>query len=122
MSTPLTLDVVDGTGNPQNIPLLPGVLSEAAIDISSSGDNTIVAGVTAQTVKLYRLVLMMSAAVTVLIKDGASTTLMKVPSNQLQLVLDLSTHPWFTTSSGNALVINLSSGVEVTGVAHYIQS
>lgn len=65
-------------------PSLPTVaqLTYASISASSSGDNTVIAGTTGQTIRIYALVINYAASpVTILFKNGASTTLMTQPLN-----------------------------------------
>lgn len=98
-------------------------LSRAAINISASGDNTIVAGVAAQRVYVLRLFLWSNGIVNVQIKDGAGTNLtgaMALVAQSSQRY-DFSDEPWFVTSNGNAFVINLSAAIQVSGVCHYVQ-
>ena len=107
-------------------PSLPTVAgtSRVAINISASGDNTIVAAVTAQTIRVHKLFLAASGAVSIKFKDGASTDFM--PAFPLQayggMVLDSDQDPWFVTTAGNALIINLSAAVQVSGILYYSQS
>lgn len=99
-------------------------MSRAAINISSSGDNTIVAAVGGQTVRIHKLFLIASGAVNLKFKDGASTDL--TPALPLQaygaMTLDFDQEPWFITAAGNALIINLSAAVQVSGRVYFTQS
>ena len=99
-------------------------LSRAAINISASGDNTIVSGVGGQTVRVFKIFFVCSAAVNVTIKDGASTSLtgaMAFSANGA-LTLDFDSEAWFITSSSNAFIINLSGAQQVSGAVYYTQS
>lgn len=97
------------------------------INFSSSGDNTIVAGVSGKKVRLYRITFVVGAATNLEFKDGASIVLAgpyPLAANQ-SFVLDYTftgMPPWFTTASGNAFVINSSNAVQIGGAADYVQS
>lgn len=99
-------------------------LTSAAISTSSSGDNTIVSGTGGQTIRVYRIVFVVSAAVNVTIKDGAGTSLSGamafLPNGGL--VLDFTSEPWYVTSTSNAFIINLSSAVQISGTVWYTKS
>lgn len=98
--------------------------SRAAISTATSGDNTIVAGVAAKTVRIHKLIITSVASpVTILFKDGASTTLLTwvAPTNG-GIVLDFDGEPWFITTAANAFVINLSAAVQIYGRCYFTQS
>jgi len=99
-------------------------LTEAIIDHSTLGDNTIVAGTALQTIRVFRIFFVCDAPVNVIIKDGASTALTgtMILQSGATVVLDLCGQPWFTTSAGNAFVINLSSAVGIRGRCYYTKS
>ena len=95
--------------------------SEARINVSSSGDTALVTATSSQTTKVYRLILMAAAAVTVQFKDG-STVLLELPLAANQgVVLDFTQYPFLTTSANTALNINLSAAVSVQGRIYYIK-
>lgn len=105
---------------------VPNPFTQVPINASASGDNIIVAGVAGKQVKVFRLKLIVAAAVVVLVKDGA--TVIDGPlsfSANEGMILDWSGYdapPWYTTSLGNALIMNLSTGVQVGGNLDYVQS
>ena len=111
---------------PENRRAVPtaAAMTSASLNISSSGDNTVVSAQSGQTVRLHKLLLVAVGAVNVKFKDGAGTDL--TPALPLQaggsIVLDFDGEPWFVTSSGNALIINLSAAVQVSGRLYYTQS
>jgi hypothetical protein len=99
-------------------------LSEAAVSAGTSGDNTLIAGVASKTIRVYRLFLVANGSVQVVIKDGASISLtggMQLSTSTI-INLPLDGEPWFTTSSGNAFVVNLSAAIFVCGRVYYLQS
>lgn len=98
-------------------------LAEAKIDFSTTGDNTIVAAVAAQTIRLHKIFFVVSADTNITIKDGASgltgVITMKAGGS---FVLDMDGDPWFTCSTNTALVINQSGTAQISGRVYYRQS
>ncbi len=101
----------------------PTFLSRAAITFSGSGDNALVAAVAGQIVQVYRIFFVVGGTTNLTFKDGASTSLsgaMPFIANGA-MVLDNSGDPWFTTTAGNAFILNSSSGVQISGTVYYLQ-
>lgn len=99
-------------------------LSSTPINLTSSGDNTVKAGVGGQTIRVFRIFFTTTVAQTITFKDGASTALTG-PVNFTAagaMVLDFDAEPYFITSSGNGFVMNLSVGGQVSGRIYYTQS
>ena len=98
-------------------------LSEAKIDLNSIGDNTLVSAVASQTIRLYKIQFIVAADVDIIFKDGSTalTGLMTLFAGG-SYILDFDKEPWYTTSSGSALVLNLSAAVQVSGRLHFVQS
>lgn len=97
-------------------------LTGGAVSISSSGDNIVIAAVSAQSTKVHRLRLYPSAAVTVVVKNGA-TTLETIPfTGAGAFILDFSTRPYYTTSNNTDFILNLSGATAVTGRIDYVTS
>lgn len=95
-----------------------------AINFSNTGDNTVVAGVSGQTIRVWRLFFVVSAATNITIKDGSSTSLtgaMNMLANG-SAFWDLQGDPWFVTASGNGFVINQSGTAQVSGTCYFSQS
>jgi hypothetical protein len=90
----------------------------AVINASASGDNTIVAAITSHRIIVLNYVLSAAGAVNGTWKDGAVavTGLETLPAagSSLAVVGNLDS-PLFRTTSGNALVLNLSAAVAVGG-------
>lgn len=99
-------------------------LTSASINASASGDNTLVAAVAAQTVRVFKLFLVANGAVNIKFKDGAATDLTAVMNLNIggSITIDLDGEPWFLTSAGNAFVLNLSAAVQVSGRIYFTQS
>lgn len=94
---------------------------EAAIDFSSSGDNTVIALVASKKIKVHRIFFVASSATNITIKDGASTSLtgaMAMSANG-GFTLDMQGDPWFTTTAGTAFIINQSGSAQVSGRIYY---
>lgn len=96
----------------------------AAIDVASSGDNTLVAAVSAKKIRVVSLYLVASAAVTVRFESGASGTAL---SGQMQLaanggfVLPFNPAGWFETAADALLNLELSGNTSVDGGLGYVE-
>lgn len=101
-------------------------LSEIAINCALNGDNVIVAAVALQSVRLYGFFLIVNAAVDLKWRDGAAGTdfhpVQYMLGKGAGWMLPRDGQPWFTTAVGNALVLNLSAAIQVSGRAYYAQS
>lgn len=106
-------------GTPYNSFTTPLVINFAA-----SGDNTVVAAVASQVIRVYRIFFVVSGATNITIKDGASTSLTGAMTFNTggAWVLDMSGDAWFTTASGNSFIINSSNAVQVSGAVYYAQA
>ena len=96
-------------------------LTSAPINISSSGNNVVVAGQAGKVIHVYRMAMVAMSSVTATIQYGGSTALtgpMALAANQ-ELYFPFDTQPVFITSPGNAFEIKLSSGVPVGGVVYF---
>ena len=98
-------------------------LSEAKIDLVATGDNTIIAAVAAQTIRVHRIFFVASAATTIIIKDGSTalTGAITVTAGG-SFVLDMDGDPWFVCSTNTAFIINQSGTAQISGRAYYRQS
>lgn len=99
-------------------------LTEIIVDAAGAGDNTIISGVAAQTIRIWKIFFVCDADVSVLFKDGAGinlTGLVAMKANG-SVVLDFDGEPWFTASAGNAFIINLSGAFGIRGRCYYSQS
>ena len=104
----------------------PNQFTQTPINVNDAGDTVLVLGIVGKQIKVFRLKLIVAAAVTILIKDN-QTTLdgpLSFSANQ-GMVLDFTSidmPPWYTTSLGNSLIMNCSSGVQIGGNMDYLQS
>lgn len=114
-------------GVPGGIPLAvvagapTGSLYTAArVALSAAGDNTLVAGIAGQTIRLYALALTLAAPVDLALKDGG--TVLGTFQGVAALFLDpLGGNPRWVTAPGSDLVVNLASAVACTGTAWFTQ-
>jgi hypothetical protein len=96
----------------------------AIIDAATSGDNTLVAGVTSRKIRVLSAFLMSSGTVTARFESGASGTAL---TGQVQLiaqtgfVLPFNPAGWFETAAGVLLNLELSGAVSVDGSLTYIE-
>jgi hypothetical protein len=99
-------------------------MTPVAVNISNSGNNTVIGSATGKVIRVYRIVLVAASTVAVTVQDGSSTALTGAMtlSAGVPLTLDFSSQPWFVTSSGNAFILNLGSSVQVSGAAYYQQT
>lgn len=101
-----------------------GRMSQTAINFSTSGDNTLVAGVGGQTIRIWRIIFNVGGSTNITIKDGAVTAFSGplTFSSSGGMILDFSGEPWYTTSTSNAFVFNSTNAVQVGGTVWYTQS
>lgn len=101
----------------------PTYLTATAINLSSTGSNTIVAGATGLKVRVYRLLLTTQAATTVTFQDGSSnlTGAIGLGANGA-IVLDNTGDPWFQTGTGNTFALTQSATATITGAIWYTQT
>lgn len=94
----------------------------APINVSSSGDNTVVAGVTSKKIKVLSVVLVAAGAVSVKWRSGTTDLSGAMPLAANSGFVLPSASPvgrYFETASGQALNINLSGAVQVSGHISY---
>lgn len=93
----------------------------ATINVSSAGDNHIVAAAPGQRIAVYELLLWNAQQNTLQLKDGHTPLtgpLTNFPA-QTGLLLNFSGSPHFVTSPGQPLVLNLSEAKQVSGYVRY---
>lgn len=95
----------------------------AVISFSSSGDNTVVSAVAGQSIRVYRMTFVVSADTVITIKDGASTGLTGAMTFFAggAYVLEWQDVPWYTTTTGNAFIINQTGTAQVSGRIEFQQ-
>lgn len=96
----------------------------AAIAASSSGDNTLVAAVSAKKIRVICAFMIASGSVTVRFEDGAGGTAL---TGQMDLVANSGfvipgyDSGWFETSANTLLNLELSGAVNVAGCLSYLE-
>ncbi|CAB4177324.1 hypothetical protein UFOVP998_13 [uncultured Caudovirales phage] len=102
-----------------------GDYTTAVVSTSSSGETALVALTSSQSIRVMAMVLVFAGACTVKFKDGASgsdlTGAMTMKPGG-SIVLDPTGEPWLKASNGNAFVMELSVGVQVSGWLKYTKS
>lgn len=101
-----------------------GLTTRAAIALTTSGDNTIVAGSGALLVRVWRMYFSVSAPVNIKFGDTTVTYFSGTSPFGVNggMVLDFNKdEPWFTTAAGKGFVINLSANVTCAGMLWYTQ-
>lgn len=100
-------------------------LSSAQISAASSGDNTLLAGTASQTIRFFKGWLVNAGATSVNLKFRSATTDLH-PAIPLapgaSWFFDFDGEPWFVTTVAEALVLNLSAAVQISGRFHYTKS
>ena len=96
-------------------------LNPTPINFATSGDNTIIAAIALTRFSIDQMFLIVGGMCNMTIKDGNGTALTgPLPlSANAGIFLDFSGEPWFTTSLGNAFVINIDQAVQVSGMVQY---
>jgi len=98
-------------------------LTGAAINCTLVGDNILVAAIPATVIRIYRLIAVFATACTAIFYNGAAGTALTGAMSMSQygsITLDFSGEPWFVTTAGNAFVIKLSAGIQVSGRIWYL--
>jgi hypothetical protein len=117
--------LVDSNGYLQ-VTTKPSVaLQNAVIDTASSGDNTIVAADATKKIKVVSYSIVVSAAVSVRWKSGATSKsgAMAFAANGGIALAGNVNAPLFETAVNNALVLNLGSANQASGhVAYFLEA
>jgi hypothetical protein len=111
MGSGVTLQAVDGR--------FP---TSASLSFNSNGSNTLITGVSGQIIRVYRILLYTTTAVTVQFFDGATalTGVMSLPATG-QFILPMDGNPWFIMSAGNSFNCTLGGAVVTAGKVDYTQ-
>jgi hypothetical protein len=108
--------VVDGDGNQQNFPVPPPLLAPVEINANSGFPLTLVAATAGMIIRVYRMFLTIDAATVLTFQDGATNLVPEFkPQAGEQITLDPQLFPWFQTTIGDALKLNSSNAVQITG-------
>jgi hypothetical protein len=96
----------------------------AIIDAATSGDNTIVAAVTAKKIRVHSLFLVAAGAVTARFESGAGGTAL---TGQMSfaanggIAMPFNEGGWFETAAGSLLNLELSGAISVDGGLSYVE-
>ena len=96
-------------------------MQSAPINVSASGDQTLIAGVNGSAYAVYGMILVAAGSVSVTIKNGSTALTGPIPlaaSSQFSFPLNVDTS-YASVTPGNALVINLSGATQVSGIVYY---
>ena len=97
-----------------------GYLTNAAVNVTGAGDQTLVSATASQTTRVFRLFLVAAGVTNITIKTGSTSLSGVIPLTPNQgFVLDFDGEPWFVTGSNEAFVINVSAAVDVDGFIQY---
>lgn len=103
----------------------PARTSSVAVNFSSSGVNTIVAGAASTKVRVYRLIIVATGATNITFQDDNGSPVLFTGAIPLQangsITLDFSDEAWFTTTTAKGFTINSSNAVQVSGIVYYTQ-
>jgi hypothetical protein len=103
-----------------NGPGMPDLdLTAVPVNLSSSGDSTIVSGIPSVVIAVHRVVLAAASPVTIQFKSN--TTELSGPQSVSQIGLSASATPYYETTAGEGLVISLGSAIQVGGTIWYKQ-
>ena len=123
-----TEPALDGTAQIQCVKLEPSAenkLTRVLVNINSSGDNTLVTAVAAKVVSVYYGFLVAQGSVSLNFRDGVAGSSLNGAAFPIvangSVNFPWSPEPWIFNSPGNALVLNLSAAVVVTGVLYVTQ-
>lgn len=124
----------DGTGNNTAMSVLKRIsdllysdqadstLKYALITASSSGDTTVVSGVTGKKLRVMSAQFTLTGADSVTWKSGSGTTISSRQYMSIGAVLPWNPGGWFETGSASALVLNLATtGVTAAGTLTYYE-
>lgn len=103
------------------VPVSLSKMIRAPINISATGDNVVIAAQAGQRITVYKLWFQLGGTSALTFKDGASTNF--APSITLNAAATFTQpsdgEPWFVTTAGNAFMINLSVGAQMSGMIYY---
>lgn len=100
-------------------------LTEVAINAASSGDNSLVALTAGQIIRVWAFWLKVDGAAGVSLKFRSGTTDLHpaLPFNDKDgWVLGFQSRPWFTCTIAEALQMNLSAAIQVSGRLYYTKA
>lgn len=103
---------------------VPVTVKFAAIDVASSGDNTLLASVSSKKIRVLSLFLVAAGSVNVRFESGAGGTALTGQMNLVAntgFVLPFNPGGWFETATTTLLNCELSAAISVDGSFSYIE-
>lgn len=97
-------------------------LQVADINISSSGDNTIINATTSGPIKVYKMWIVSGGAVNLIFKHGSTgfnAGAIPLIANGSSMFFAYDSQPYFAGDVNEAFKINLSGAVQVSGQVYY---
>lgn len=91
----------------------------AVVSASSSGDNIVIAGVTGKRISVWALDLVLASSTTVTLKDASTALTGAMTLTQYTKPLVAGVPAYWTLGVGDNFVVNLGTGVQVSGVVWY---
>ena len=101
------------------------VFKSAVINETNAGDKSIISAVANTILNVHALQMNATMAGTWRFEDGAAGTALTGISNMgadVEILLPFSEVPWFSTSSGNALSMELTGTGDIDGVMIYSEA
>ena len=96
----------------------------AAVDVSSAGDNTIVAAVAGKKIRLLSIFLITSSNLAIAFESGASGVALTGDmelSRKTPFVLPFNPEGWFETAEGALLNLELGGATAMAGCLSYVE-
>ena len=96
----------------------------AAIDVATSGDNTVVSAVASSKIRVVSVFVVSAGDVNVRFEDGAGGTALTGQMNLTTnsgFVLPFNPVGWFETSANTLLNLELSGAISVDGALTYVE-
>lgn len=92
------------------------------INCASNGDNTLIPAHEDKRIYVWKLWLVANGAVSLIFKDGSSAInsfAIPLTAQGSALTFAFDGEPYWSAAKGDAFVLNLSSGVQVTGRIYF---
>ncbi len=99
----------------------PAQLTQASINVASSGNNTLVTRAVG-TIKVYGLFAVPDGGMTIQFCNGSTAAVLSGPMSINSITLPVQTEPYFTTTGTNNFVVNLSTSVQLSGMIYYLDN
>lgn len=96
----------------------------AAVDATTSGDNTLVAAVTGDKIRVLACVLISAGTATIRFEDGAGGTALTgqmTVSSGSGFTLPWNPLGWFETTAGTLLNLEISDTISIDGCLVYVE-